>query len=113
MIIVSGCLTLTAVNLIILIRMAYTAARLVQDLLCHLTSAYMKCVYGWAGVRYVITKFSLIDSLPNFFTHDAPQRALRARESSAMKEPHAHVVTSLFALNKCRVAELRHKLSKQ
>ena len=74
---------------------------------------YMKCVYEWAGVRYVITKFSLIDSLPNFFTHDAPQRALRARESSAMKEPYAHVVTSLFALNKCRVAELRHKLSKR
>ena len=32
------------------------------------------------GVRYVITKFSPMDSLPNFLTHGAP---LRARESSA------------------------------
>ena len=35
---------------------------------------------GRAGVRYVITKFSRIDSLPNFVTHGAPLRALRARE---------------------------------
>ena len=44
----------------------------------------MKCVYGSAGgragVRYVITKLSLMDSLPNFLTHGAPLRALRARE---------------------------------
>ena len=33
------------------------------------------------GVRYVITKFSQMDSLPNFLTYGAP---LRARESSAM-----------------------------
>ena len=33
-----------------------------------------------AGVRYVITKFSPMDSLPNFLTHGAP---LRARDSSA------------------------------
>ena len=39
--------------------------------------------------------------------------ASRAREVSAMKEPHAHVITSLFALNKCWEAELRHKLSKR
>ena len=32
----------------------------------------MKRVYGWAGVRYVITKFSRMDSLPNFLTHGAP-----------------------------------------
>ena len=32
------------------------------------------------GVRYVITKFSGMDSLPNFVTHGAPLRALRARE---------------------------------
>ena len=33
------------------------------------------------GVRYVITKFSRMDSLPNFLTHGAPQaRASRARE---------------------------------
>ena len=32
------------------------------------------------GVRYVITKFSRMDSLPNFVTQGAPLRALRARE---------------------------------
>ena len=58
----------------------WKASQVVQDLLWHLTSAYMKCVYGWTGVRYVITKFSRIDSLPNFVTHGAPLRALRARE---------------------------------
>ena len=35
------------------------------------------------GVRYVITKLSGMDSLPNFLTHGAPVRALRARGSSA------------------------------
>ena len=37
-------------------------------------------VGGRAGVRYVITKFSRMDSLLNFVTHDALLRALRARE---------------------------------
>ena len=45
----------------------------------------MKCVYGRAGARYVITKFSRMDSLPNFLTHGALLRALRARGSSAIK----------------------------
>ena len=40
-------------------------------------------VCGRAGVRYVITKFSRMDSLPNFVTHGAP---LRARESSALTQ---------------------------
>ena len=31
-------------------------------------------------------QFSRTDSLPNFVTHGAPLRALRARESSAIKE---------------------------
>ena len=35
------------------------------------------------GVRYVITKFSRMDSLPNFLTHGAPL-ARFARESSAI-----------------------------
>ena len=39
----------------------------------------MKSVYGWAGVRYLMTKFSRMDSLPNFLTHGAPLRALEAR----------------------------------
>ena len=34
------------------------------------------------GVLYVITKFSRMDSLPNFLTHGAP---LRARGSSAIR----------------------------
>ena len=44
----------------------------------------MRSVYEWAGVRYVITKFSRMDSLPNFLTHGAPLARL-ARESSAIK----------------------------
>ena len=63
----------------------WKANQVVQDLLWHLTSAYMKCVYGWAGVRYVITKFSRMDSLQNFVSHGALLRALRERESSAKK----------------------------
>ena len=39
---------------------------------------------GRAGVRYVITKFSRMGSLPNFVTHGALLRALRARDSSAI-----------------------------
>ena len=51
----------------------------------------MKCVYGWAGrragVRYVITKFSRMDSLPNFLTHGPPLRARFARaRSSAIRK---------------------------
>ena len=56
-----------------------------QDLLWHLTSAYLKCVYGWAGVGYVITKFSRMDSLPNFLTHGAPLRARFARAGAPLK----------------------------
>ena len=39
------------------------------------------------GVRYVITKFSQMDSLPNFLTHGAPLRArfARARSSATIK----------------------------
>ena len=58
----------------------WKASQVVQDLSWHLTSAYMKCVYEWAGVRYVITKFSPMDGLPNFVTHGTPLRALRARQ---------------------------------
>ena len=83
MIIVSGCLILTAVNLIILIRMGNITDRLVSSCARSIVTfdmAYMKCVYGWEGVLYVITKFSRKDSLPNFVTHGAPLRSLRARE---------------------------------
>ena len=61
----------------------WKASQLVQDLLWHLTSAYMNSVHGWAGVRYVIAKFSRMDSLPNFVSHGAPLRP-RERESSAI-----------------------------
>ena len=37
------------------------------------------CTGGRAGVRYVITKFYRMDSLPNFVTHGAPLRARFAR----------------------------------
>ena len=52
-------------------------------------------------LRYVITKFSRMDILPNFVTHSAP---LRARESSAvtqLKCAHAlmRVNTSLRLIN--------------
>ena len=83
MIIVSGCLILTAVNLIILIRMGNITDRLVSSCARSIVTfdmAYMRCVYGWEGVLYVITKFSRKDSLPNFVTHGAPLRSLRARE---------------------------------
>ena len=36
------------------------------------------------GVLYVITKFSLMDSLPNFLTHGAPLRARELRYHSAI-----------------------------
>ena len=49
----------------------WKASQVGQDLLWHLTSAYMRCVYGWAGGRYVITRFSRMDSLLNFVTHGA------------------------------------------
>ena len=59
----------------------WKASQVVQDLFWHLTSAYLKCVYrGAGGVRYVITKFSRMDSLPNFVTHGTVLRSPRARE---------------------------------
>ena len=36
------------------------------------------------GVRYVITKFSGMDSLPNFLTHGAPLRARFARAAAPL-----------------------------
>ena len=72
--IVSGCLILTAVNVIILIRMAFITGTLVSS--CARSSVtfdiglHEMCV--WVGVRYVITKFSRMVSLLNFVTHGAP-----------------------------------------
>ena len=77
----------------------WKASQIVQDLLWHLTSAYMKCVYGWAGVHYVITKFSRMDSLPSFVTHGAPLRTQSARESSAMNSINWEVSEHVFVEN--------------
>ena len=57
----------------------------------------MKCVTGGrAGVRYVITKFSRLDSLPNFLTHGAP---LRARDSSAINSKNEVKKWGYLSLN--------------
>ena len=85
-IIISGCLILTAVNLIILIRMGNITDRLVlrcaRSIATFDISLHEVCVR--VGVRYVITKFSRMDSLPNFVTHGAPLRTCFVRENSAI-----------------------------
>ena len=50
-----------------------------QDLMWHLTSAYMKRVYGWVGIRYLITKFSRMDSLQIFLPMVLRLRKLELR----------------------------------
>ena len=45
---------------------------------CHYLESPYGRMYGWT-YGDVITKFSRIDSFPNFITHGAPLRALRAR----------------------------------
>ena len=55
---------------------------------------WIVCTGGREGVRYVITKFSRMDSLTNFVTYGAPMRALRVRESSAI---NSSVFKSLWA----------------
>ena len=60
------------------------------------------------GVRYVITKFSRMESLPNFLTHGAPQacasrgRELRYNHLGQISHTHTHkhkTHTSACALN--------------
>ena len=84
--VVSGCLILTAVNLIILIRMGNITNRLVLACARFIVTfdicSHEVCVR--LGVRYVITKFSRMDSLPNFVTHGAPLRARAPLLCSAM-----------------------------
>ena len=63
---------MTAVNLITLIWMGNITNRLVSRARSIVTfdiSLHEECV--WVGVRYVITNFSHMDSLPNFITHGA------------------------------------------
>ena len=52
-------------------------SQVVQDLVTFDIALHEVCVR--VGVRYVITKFSRMDSLPNFLTHGAPLRARFAR----------------------------------
>ena len=48
------------------------------------------------GVLYVITKFSRMDCLPNFVTHGAPLRALRARELRYYIHSETFIILSAF-----------------
>ena len=68
----------------------------------------MKSVYGWAGVRYVITKFSRMDSLPNFLTHGAPLRArfARARSSAKIVLDQSHRIATEISLRLTGVLNL-------
>ena len=45
---------------------------------------------GRTGIRYVITKFSLVDSLPNFVTHGAPLHAHFARARTPLLRAFLH-----------------------
>ena len=63
----------------ILIRMAYKLLISSTSNVTFDISLHEVCVR--VGVRYVITKFSRMNSLPNFLTHGAPQaRPSRTRE---------------------------------
>ena len=63
----------------ILIRMAYNVLISPRSDVTFDISLHEVCVR--VGVRYVMTKFSRMNSLPNFLTHGAPQaRASRTRE---------------------------------
>ena len=53
-------------------------------------------VGGWAGVSYVVTKLSLMDSLPNFLTHGAPC----ARASRALSKFVVVVMFFVYTINK-------------
>ena len=48
------------------------------------------------GVRYVITKFSGMDSLPNFLTHGAPLRARELRYYTVFTVAWLMTVLKLF-----------------
>ena len=63
----------------ILIRMAYNVLISPRSDVTFDISLHEVCVR--VGIRYVTTKFSRMNSLPNFLTHGAPQaRASRTRE---------------------------------
>ena len=72
----------------------------------------MKCVYGWAGVRYVITKFSLMYSLPNFraafscsHLSDACKTLMQRYTSDASSHGKLSLVYYFLWLQKLTVAD--------
>ena len=67
-------------------------------------------VGGRVGVRYVITKFSQMDSLPNFVTHGAPLRALRARE--LRYNMLINVITNTLQKVLCSVTTIQNRFTK-
>ena len=67
-------------------------------------------VGGRKGVRYVITKFSKMDSLPNFVTHGAPLRALRARE--LRYNMLIKVITNTLQKVLCSVTTIQNRFTK-
>ena len=84
---------MTAVNLIILIRMGNITDRLVSRARSIVTfDICLREVCVRVAVRYVITRFSRMDSLPIFVTHGAPLRALRVRDSSAIKTTYVKLL---------------------
>ena len=91
--------------------MAYITKRLVKlckiycDIWHRLT--WSVCTGGRAGVRYVITKFSRMDSLPNFLTHGAPLRVRFGRAGAALWElPSFAAQTQSFVCGKFSTARL-------
>ena len=62
------------------------------------------------GVRYVITKFSQMDSLPNFVTHGAPLRALRARK--LRYNMLINVITNTLQKVLCSVTTIQNRFTK-
>ena len=72
----------------------------------------MRCVYGWAGVRYVITKFSRLDSLPNFLPMVLRcARASRARELRYYQRTNVALHTFLALWQIAVARRLRYQLT--
>ena len=67
-------------------------------------------VGGRVGVSYVITKFFQMDSLPNFVTHGAPLRALRARE--LRYNMLINVITNTLQKVLCSVTTIQNRFTK-
>ena len=69
------------------------------------------------GVRYVITKFSGMDSLPNFLTHGAPLHSYRSHDSTschvtARDIPRFHSVIQ-FALDIATMSKVSFQIWKE